>query len=72
MIDERWTRTIMDWRQHTKRLVGIPPERWTNNIKRTADAKLAARGNGSYKMEGDMGGLHPAVDINRLNKRKYN
>ena len=27
----------------------------------------ATSGNGSYKMEGVRGGIHPAVDINRLN-----
>ena len=31
---------------------------------------MATSGNGSYKMEGVRGGLHPAVDINRLNKKK--
>ncbi len=32
--------------------------------------KLPTRGNRSYKVEGVRGGQHPAVDINRLNKKK--
>ena len=36
MTDERWTKTIMNWRPPTTRPVGKPPERWTNSIKRTA------------------------------------
>ena len=36
MSDERWTKTIMDWRPPTTRPTGRPPERWTNGIKRVA------------------------------------
>ena len=35
MTDERWTKTIMNWRPPTTRPMGRPPERWTNSIKRT-------------------------------------
>jgi len=38
MTDDRWTKTIMQWRPPTKRPMGRPPERWTNDIKRTAGA----------------------------------
>src|SRR6201985_2415720 len=30
LTDERWTKTIMNWRLLTTRPGGIPPERWTN------------------------------------------
>ena len=36
MVDERWTKTIMNWRPPTKRPMGRPPERWANTIKRMA------------------------------------
>jgi len=36
MTDDRWTKTIMQWRPPVKRPVGRPPERWTNDIKRAA------------------------------------
>jgi hypothetical protein len=36
MTDERWTKTIMNWRPPTTRPGGRPPERWTNGIKRAA------------------------------------
>ena len=31
---------------------------------------MATSGKGSSEMEGDRGGLHPAVDTNRLKKKK--
>ena len=37
--DERWTKTIMNWRPPATRPMGRPPERWTNSIKRTAGTK---------------------------------
>ncbi len=58
MTDERWTKSIMNWRPPTTRPMGRPPERWTNSI----NSKLAASGNGPFEMEGRRGGLHPAVD----------
>ena len=36
MTDDRWTKTIMDWRPPITRPMGRPPQRWTNNIKRAA------------------------------------
>ena len=36
MVDERWTKTIMNWRPPKKRPMGRPPERWANTIKRMA------------------------------------
>ena len=38
MNDDRWTKTIMQWRPPMKRPMGRPPERWTNDIKRMAGA----------------------------------
>ena len=60
----------MDWRPNKKRPRGRPPERWTNNIKRTAGKNWQQVANGSFKMKRKWGGLHPAVDRNRLKKKK--
>src|ERR1700744_4182091 len=36
MTDDRWTKPIIQWRPPTKRPMGRPPQRWTNDIKKTA------------------------------------
>ena len=36
MSDNRWTRTMLQWRTPVKRPTGRPPERWTYSIKRFA------------------------------------
>ena len=39
MTDDRWTKQIIQWRPPIKRPMGQPPQRWANDIKRTAGAK---------------------------------
>ena len=39
MDDDRWTKVILQWRPPNTRPMGRPPERWTNDIKRTAGNK---------------------------------
>jgi endonuclease/exonuclease/phosphatase family metal-dependent hydrolase len=37
--DDRWTKQIIQWRPPIKRPTGRPPQRWTDDIKRTAGTK---------------------------------
>ena len=39
MTDDRSTKQIIQWRPPIKRPMGRPPQRWTDDIKRTAGAK---------------------------------
>ena len=34
--DGRWGRQVLEWRPRTKRPVGRPPARWTDDLKRMA------------------------------------
>lgn len=62
----RITETIVNWRPPKTRPMGSDGQL----DQADSENKLGTTGNGSFRMEGERGGLYPAEDINRLSRRK--